>query len=448
METTIYAFEIFCIDPEDIHSEHAFAKALAFSASLWGGLEPTDEIEGGIHILSETTTDLHIKIYPVDTTKILTGYVENAFIIKAESGNFREMEAFRRRLLLHLREKLNFKYLRMLQDDVSRHIANRLYPEINAVEGLLRRYLIKFFIQRVGIDWWELTATPKMLEKVKMRLRNRSNEFSYYVDCDVEFADFDDLGQLIYKQSTGFNQPQKVIERITQIETMEDLDLLKSEIRGNYTKYFKSLFRDKNFEGLWKEMSRIRNKVAHQATFFYSDLEKGLYLSQQLQQIILDAESRIDEMVLSLEEKEAIRQASIDAIMEGDEDDANDAVSEAVSAAAAASAVDNRVKLEGPKVIGKIQLPSDNSFAAQMHRGRRIITESEVIEQLEDAFNFNYNDYVGLKWFVTTFLANKNYSIGFTYSLVNILIEKGLIVLYDVPSVEGYTVKALRLPIK
>ncbi|MEM9836585.1 MAG: hypothetical protein AAF828_08790, partial [Bacteroidota bacterium] len=124
-------------------------------------------------------------------------------------------------LLRHLRENLKFSHIRVLQDDISSEIANQLYPKINAVENLLRRYLIKFFIQRVGINWWDVTATPKMIDKVKARLRNRSNQFSYFIDSDIEFADFDDLGLLIYKQSTGFNEPEKVLERLMNIESID-----------------------------------------------------------------------------------------------------------------------------------------------------------------------------------------------------------------------------------
>lgn len=436
MEPEKYCFEIFCIDPEDIHSERGFLRALAFSSTLWNGREPADRKINGVSALVEEESNITIRMYPVDTSKILTGFVETAFLLKVESIHFNPMEAIRERLLRHLRENLRFRHVRILQDDISSEIANKLYPQINEVETLLRRYLIKFFIQRVGLDWWEVTATPKMIEKVKNRLRNRANQFSYYIDADIEFADFDDLGLLIYKQSTGFNQPEKVVEKLMEIESVEDLEMLKSELRGNYTKYFKEFFRDKNFEGLWKEMSRIRNKVAHQATFFQSELERGLYLSEQLQRIIRDAESRIDEIVLSVEEKEAIRQASIDAIMDTDEEDGGDDSPDPKA--------DNRVKLEGPKVIGKIKLPTHQAPRSPM--GYRVITEEEIVRELRDAQGLSYTEYVGLKWFVTTYLANKNYSIGTTYSLINILIEKERVILYDMPSVEGYTIKAIRLP--
>ncbi|MGB3548130.1 MAG: hypothetical protein WBA17_14230 [Saprospiraceae bacterium] len=476
-----YAFEIFCIDPEDILSEQAFVHALSYSALLWGGNEPQIKKVAGVSTLEESETGLCVRILPVDTSMILTGFVEAAFIIKIESQLFEPLEPFRQRILRHLRDNLKFKHIRVLQDDISSEIANQLYPKINAVENHLRRYLIKFFIQRVGTDWWDVTATPKMLEKVKNRLRNRSNQFSFFVDSDVEFADFDDLGLLIYKQSSGFNQPDKVMERLMLIESVEDLDRLKSELRGNYTKYFKQFFRDKGFEQLWKEMSRIRNKVAHQATFFQQELKRGVALADELTKIMREAENHIDEIVLSVQEKQAIRQATIEVIQDAEEEAVlaakhSEASGENQGAGPAPNGglpngspggtvsissggeqssdndsrkdSDNRVKLSGPKVIGKIKLPQQvNTYQHMAGPGYRVITEEEIITELEEALNLSYTDYVGLKWFVTTFLANKGYAIGTTYSLVNILIEQEAIELYNRESTEGYSIKAVRLPL-
>lgn len=401
-----------------------------------------------------------LTVLPVDTSKILTDLVEAAFVLRIESQYFETLEPYRQRLLKHLRENLKFAHIRILKDDISAEIANQLYPKINSVENLLRRYLIKFFFQRVGMNWWDVTATPKMIEKVKNRQRNRSNQFSYFINSDIEFADFDDLGLLIYKQSTGFNDPERVLEMLDQVENIEELVELKSNLQGNYTKYFKTFFRDKNFEKLWKDMSKIRNKVAHQATFFHTELKKGKELSAELTKIITEAEKHIDEIVLSLKEKQAIHQAAIEVVREEEEEAAEQKAQEVMSGSRAPSDAtpreqeetshsdyDNRVKLAGPKVLGKIKLEHKvKSYNKTAAPGYMVISEEEIIKELEEALSLNYTDYVGLKWFVTQFLANKGYAIGTTYSLVNILIEQGDIILYDKESADGHTIKAVRLP--
>ena len=460
-----FVFELLCIDPDDISDQRGFIHAISYSNDVWNGKSPiiTKDKNGNDFIKGES--GLTVSVINVDTSKILTDLVEAAFVLRVESPMFEPLEPFRQRLLRHLSEKLRFAHLRVLQDDISSEIANQLYPKINAVENLLRRYLIKFFFQRVGMSWWDVTATPKMIEKVKARQRNRSNQFSYFINSDIEFADFDDLGLLIYKQSTGFNEPEKVLERLTNIETLEELQELKSNLEGNYTKYFKTFFRDKNFERLWKEMSKIRNKVAHQATFFHAELRKGIELSAELTSIIKEAESHIDEIVLSLKEKQAIHQAAAEVIREEQEEAAVQQAHDLNNRNNHAPAPDEnpgpvptnvqreenpgayRVKLTGPKIIGKIKLEhKTNTYRDTAPPGYRVITAEEIMEELHEALHLNFTTYVGLKWFVTQYLANKGYAIGTTYSLVNILIEQTQIELYDYESPEGYMIKAVRLP--
>ena len=460
-----FIFELLCIDPEDINDQRGFIHAISYSNDVWNGRSPiiTKDKNGNDFIKGES--GLTVTVINVDTSKILTDLVEAAFVLRVESQLFEPLEPFRQRLLRHLSDKLRFAHLRVLQDDISSEIANQLYPKINAVENLLRRYLIKFFFQRVGMSWWEVTATPKMIEKVKARQRNRSNQFSYFINSDIEFADFDDLGLLIYKQSTGFNEPEKVLERLTNIETLHELQELKENLEGNYTKYFKTFFRDKNFERLWKEMSKIRNKVAHQATFFHSELRKGIELSAELTSIIKEAESHIDEIVLSLKEKQAIHQAAAEVVREEQEEAAGKKAHELTpqrphsngsngeetvnhEGSAPMKDSDHRVKLTGPKIIGKIKLEhKTNSYRDTAPPGYRVITAEEILAELHDALHLNFTTYVGLKWFVTQYLANKGYAIGTTYSLVNILIEQTHIELYDYESSEGYMIKAVRLPV-
>lgn len=450
-----FVFELFCIDPDDILNQEGFIHALSYSKDVWNGRSPIISQDKSGDQVIKGESGMTVSIINIDTSKILTDLVEAAFIVRVESKLFEPLEPFRQRLLRHLRENLKFSHIRVLQDDISSEIANQLYPKINSVENLLRRYLIKFFIQRVGINWWDVTATPKMIEKVKARLRNRSNQFSYFIDSDIEFADFDDLGLLIYKQSTGFNEPEKVLERLMNIDSIAELEELKDGLQGNYTKYFKTFFRDKNFERLWKEMSRIRNKVAHQATFFHAELKKGIELSTELSRIIQEAEKHIDEIVLSLKEKQLIHQAAAEVVREEEEEAAiqerNSLPPNQMDAGQEVTInkddTDHRVKLTGPKILGKIKLENKtNDYKATAAPGYRVITEEEICGELDEAHNLSYTDYVGLKWFVTTYLANKGYAIGTTYSLVNILIEKTKIELYDMESPEGYSIKAVRLP--
>jgi uncharacterized protein with HEPN domain len=425
-----YVFEILCIDPQDITSESALVKALGFSSQLWNNNPPKEIHQKGRWTLVEEKSKIALGIKQVDTSKVLTDYFEAAFLLRAESENFDGLEAYRIRLMRHVRHTLKFNHVRLLTDDISTYIANRLYPEINHVESLLRKYLTKFFVQRVGLNWWEATATRVMSEKVKSRQVERfRDEISELADLDVSLADFDDLGELIYKQSSGFNNPEKIISKLLTLNTVEELQGLQLELQGNYTKYFKEFFQDKNFEPKWRELYRIRNKVAHQGTFYRSEMERALELVSLLTKIITEAENKIDEIVFSIEEKEAIRDATIAATRQ-----------EEVQTEEKENEDPNyfRGGLQGLKILGKIDLEPSRPRL-------RFITENELLSALEDAEESKYTSFVGLKWFVTIFLFNRGFAIPTSYSLLNILIDKGNIEVFDVRAHEGYDIKAIRL---
>lgn len=423
----IFTFELLCIEPldNDIQSENALLKGLAFSSRLWNGLEPKEISTKAAHALTEPKMQISLILKSLDTSKMLTDYSEGAYILHVEGKILEELEPFRLRLIRHLRNNLKFNHIRILTDDISTYIANRLYPEINRVESLLRRYLTKFFIQRVGLNWWENTATRSMVEKVRLR-QERKDDLTELLQEDVSLVDFDDLGELIYKQSSGFNQPERIVNKLLSIRTVEELRLIQTELQGNYTKYFKEFFQDKHFEQRWRELYGIRNKVAHQRTFYLYELDRGLLLTAALSEIISTAESKIGEIVFSVEEKEAIRKATIEAATDVAElEDEVEALPDNLF----------RGGLPGLKVLGKIEVPEKE----------RYISEQEMLDELEEAESAKYNNYVGLKWFVTTYLLNKHFVVSASYSLVNILIDKGKIELYDVRTYDGFTIKAIRV---
>ncbi len=414
-----FFFELFCIDPADIKSETALAQALSFSHNLWGDKIPKIDTEKARIRIKEEVSGINIIIMPVDTSNVITSYFESAFMINVFGDSFETIENFRLKLLRHLKNTLQFSSIRLLTDDVSTYIANKLYPEINKVENLLRKYLMKFFIQRIGTDWWETTATRAMIEKARLRRLDRKDEITMFIDDELRYIDFDDLGELVYKQSSGYNNPDKIVSRLYNIERIEDFFNLKNELQSNYTKYFKENFQDKMFEQKWKDIIKLRNKVAHQGIFYKNEMIYGLDTLNSLTEIINNAERKIDEVVFSIEDKQAIRNATIEATQ-----------------------MDEPINLEGLKILGKMEFPdtSYKTFSKYID-----ISEHELLAELDELQSSKWTKYIGLKWFVTEYLANKNYNIATTYSLVNIMIDKGIIEKYEVPSPNGYVIIAIRL---
>jgi hypothetical protein len=205
--------------------------------------------------------------------------------------------------------------------------------------------------------------------------------------------------------------------------TQEELNILKQELQGNYTKYFKEAFQDNSFEKKWKTLFEIRNKVAHNNLFVHDDLEIAKQLVNDLTKIINSAEMKIDEFKFSIEDQEALRQATIDAYK----------VAEIQN-----ETKEKELEQLGAEVVGKIDLPNGDY---QRRNSLLIITEEELLEELDYAESRinerSYLPFVPLKSFVTKHLGSKGYSYGPTYSLVNILKEKGIIEIFDPTETKG-----------
>ncbi len=434
---SLHAFELLCLDVTGINSENGLARALSFGP-MWEDADPVIKTTKGTHRIEEPIMGVSVSVYSVDTSHMLTDYQEAAFVISAESKDFAALEKFRLPLLEHIRGKLEFSHVRILADTVSTEVANILYPQINLVESRLRRYLSKFFIQRVGLNWWKLSATRLMNEKVKTRRDQLTDKMSSLVEMDVNLVDFDDLGELIYKQTTGFNNTEAMVAKVLEIKTYGELKELQGELQGNYTKYFKKFFQDKHFKHKWQELYRIRNKVAHHGTFYANELERGERLCEDLLLIITEAESQIDKLVFSVEDKQAIREAVNDQIQQAQHEEEPLEHVEVESDAQSTGPTVYRAKVTGPKIIGKIELPVDRSR-------EKALDEPTMLYLLEGETSKSYNDYVGLKWFVTQHLVDKGFAVNSSYSLANVLIDQGKIEMYDVTNSHGYTVKAIRV---
>lgn len=426
-----YTFEVLVIDKNgqtNITKESSLQNALSYSEKLWKNIK----LEGTSKIV-DADQEIELKIHAIGTQSTpLTDLIDAGFVLRVKGKNFEAIEDFRHPLLIHLRKNLSFTNIRILRDDISTRISNDIYPLINQVENLLRRYLVLFFTQRIGVDWWGTTAPGTLTDKINLR-KNNEKVFTSLCDTDVTLIDFDDLGELIYKQTSGFNRQENIITRIMATASIEDLDNLKEELQGNYTKYFKEVFQDNNFDKKWKTLLEIRNKVAHNNLFVLNDFKTAEQLVSELTKIINEAESKIETFKFSLQEQEAILQATIEAVKIAEQQ---------------TEPTEKNVEKWGYrqldiKILGKIDLPEESEEEEEdddedNYNDRhpfRIITEKELLSELEfaekNARRKNLS-YVGLKIFVTRLLGARGYAFGPSYSIINILRDKGLIEIYEV----------------
>jgi hypothetical protein len=232
-----------------------------------------------------------------------------AFLLKLD-GQFERIEPLRL-LLLEFLEDHKFEHRYITRDEVSQEIACQLYPYLYRVENGLRGYLTRFMTTRFGGTWWKLTASKEMDEKAKMRKKNE-RVFGPKIDNGSFLIDFDELGELIFEQTSGLLTREDIESRIMQMpEEIDALKNLKNDLKSNYHKFFKTAFADRDFKSKWKTWEQLRNKIAHTNLFTQDDLVEGKKLADELLAILADAEASPEQPTISRIEKEAVQEQII-----------------------------------------------------------------------------------------------------------------------------------------
>ena len=417
-----YSYELLIIDDSgksEITTEKRLLRAISYSGKLWGD----DPIISDNQIIDDKTkitlevksADLHGSLSELEYSSV--------FFVFVTSSNFETLEKFRKELLIHLR-KIGFLHTRILKDDISTNLSVEIYPLLNKVENYLRSFIVKFFIQKVGLNWWEVTAPKTVQDKVKTRRSNNEPQFSSYIDCNVTFCDFDDLGELIYKQTTGFNSPDKIVDKIMHTSSIEELTKLKSELQGNYTKYFKESFQDKQFDKKWKELFEVRNRVAHNNLLSANDKNIATENTEYIIKVIKDAEKLIKDFAFSTEDKQAFFDASASIIS-----------SSTVVAEDSESQENTVEEIALPKVLGKIELQEE-------YEKFRIPEEFHITKEIK-FFGRDGRD-VSIKGVVDS-LVKRGFDKRLLYSLVNLMVDKHILELYTYKNEKDFDIRGVKI---
>ena len=213
-------FELFCIDQKGqvaFDEIPNFIDALTFNKSLWNGI-PEKQTEHATII----NDGLSLKIDAIDTSKMAADLFASAFLIRVD-GAFEAIEPLRLKLVQHLRQ-LGFAHVRILADEVSAEISREIYPLIYQIENRLRRFIVKFFTTKIGLGWFEISVPREVKDKIRIR---RDNEpiltKPRLVDSDVTLIDFNELGEIITRQTSVYSKVEDVVERISSANSLEEL---------------------------------------------------------------------------------------------------------------------------------------------------------------------------------------------------------------------------------
>lgn len=396
MSSDLFTFEILCVDSENI-SKIQTTEQLLYSLLSNGDLWTSPELNLTRHQIK--ASGLSVTVNNIDVQGAPDFVPQKAFRLDTE-GEFDALEKFRLPLVAHIRHQ-NIGLVYVLRDEISEDIAFDIYPWINGAENRLRGYLIKFFVTKLGPDWWKLTADVEMQKKAQQR-RNNERVFSQYVDNKAYLIDFGEIGKIVYAQSSGFLDKEAIIDRVMNLDhTADAITRLQQELQTNYTKFFKETFKDKGFQDKWIQLEEIRRKVAHSNLFTIEDRAKADELTDSLYEIINEAEKGIDKVVFSTGEQVAIQEA----------------------------------------IIESLSQPSTPSYGFYAP-----ITEETLLIELagQEQFSESRGGYVGLSHFVKVHLGYQNYDYATSYYVINEMVRRGIVEIYDTTSLLGYPARAIR----
>ncbi len=387
---TSYIFEILTLDSSgktNIKSDNN----LAFSLMSNGGIFKTPILRN--NKIQDTDLNVSVGISQITQEEEQDFNIKNTFILKIK-GDFEIVEKIRLLILEHLKS-IGFDQTYVLLDDVSSEIACRIYPNVNLVENLLRKYLMKFFVTKLGPSWWNVTADSEMKKKANQR-KNNEAQFSQYIDNRAFLIDFGELGKIVHSQSSGFISKEDIVNKVLDLEeTEEAIKKLKIELESNYTKFFKDTFKTNNFQQKWEELEKLRHKVAHNNLFTKNDLDRADSLTQELKDIITIANDSIETIQFNLDEKDILKE--------------------------------------------------NITYSLETYE---VITPEELLRKLGESEKWalrTRDNFVGLKHFVTNYLGSIGYDYRSSYDVINVLESEGKVAIYDYQGSNNlYPVKAIK----
>lgn len=303
-------YELLALDPTE-NTRCEDAPCLLFMLRGFSGLWSSPKVHETDFKIVDGKTVLHVgHVKPPEGAAAPDIAFGRAFIVTL-SGPFDAVEPLREPLTAYLKDQ-KFDRLYVLKDEISESIACQLYPLLYRIENQLRGYLIKFMSTRIGPAWWDMTVSQEMNQKVSMRKKNE-RVFGKHVENNAYLIDFDELGEMIYEQSSGFVTKADILKQINALpETSEALKSFKAELQTNYQKLFKESFADKGFREKWKAFEILRNKIAHNNLFTADDLTNGKKLAEEISALIIVADKKTEDLVITEKEREAIQDAVIE----------------------------------------------------------------------------------------------------------------------------------------
>lgn len=319
--------------------------------------------------------------------------VNSAFLVSI-SGDSEQLEQFRIQIVKYLKEE-KFDSIYIVLDEISQDFGAKLYPHINSIENLLRKFLILYSSTKLGPKWWNMMADSDIERKVNQR-RNNETVFSQLIsingkneplaDNRAYLIDFDDLGNMIYEKSAGNLTVNDIYKQVESCSNESDFLNFKNNLQKNIKKYF-SDFEQAKFQERWEYLKSIRNKVAHNSLIVKDEFERAIQYLTDLKIFLKEQNDKIGSTKVDPEEIESIQESFV-----------------------------------------------KSSLAY------KLIDESELAKELHKYYDWtkrNRRPFAGKKNFVVNILGVKGFDFSNSYLIIDQLVEKGYLSTYEWTDPDG-----------
>jgi hypothetical protein len=218
-------------------------------------------------------------------------FIDNRYTVK-KIDIFLELKDIVEQILTTISEKEPTK----IWDSYELSVTSRYYPLIYELENSLRQLLTKAMFIFKGKNWYEYTIP----EDVK--IRDKSN-----IQSDILYkSDFIQINNFLFKNYPHPNKKNLLNELNIGSKKIENLEyddikiLIDTTNWHSYIKYIFSINKN-DFEKTWKDLYKIRNKIAHNTILEESDINLLEQNYKKLSNNIKRAKSIIDRGNLYIE---------------------------------------------------------------------------------------------------------------------------------------------------
>lgn len=254
--------------------------------------------------LSSNQKKINIKI--TETTNEMN---EVNFEVKL-TGTLSDLDNFRTHFLLFLKKEC--KKIYCLNDQLSKELCIRAYPSLNELENIVREYLLRFFLKKVGSEWWKTNSSDDLKNKAKNYDNSRS--FGDLLTLEIYNIDFIELETII----TGnfFNiDDSRLMNWFRELESsknneedfLKKINKYRNEVSNNWKKFFESIIDIKDFSTTWKTLYEKRCIISHNSLMKLSDFSTFMNQSETMIFKFRKLINEMDKKELSSLEKEQIK---------------------------------------------------------------------------------------------------------------------------------------------